>query len=104
MGFMGLFSDFLVGVFTVVLMDIVLAGDKAVVIAMAAESLPQDKRHLVTIFGAGLAVQSASEMPGKRITYIPASFHICSIIIYDSGNFSSLPMKRKCGICELTYR
>lgn len=53
---MGFSSDFLVGVFTVVLIDIVLAGDNAVVIAMAAKSLPQDKRRLAIIFGAGLAV------------------------------------------------
>ena len=53
---MGLSSDFLVGVFTVVLIDIVLAGDNAVVIAMAAKSLPQDKRRRAIIFGAGLAV------------------------------------------------
>lgn len=56
MGFMGFSSDFLVGVFTVVLIDIVLAGDNAVVIAMAAKSLPKDKRRLAIIFGAGLAV------------------------------------------------
>jgi YjbE family integral membrane protein len=56
MGFMGFSSDFLVGVFSVVLIDIVLAGDNAVVIAMAAKSLPKDKRRLAIIFGAGLAV------------------------------------------------
>lgn len=56
MGFMGLSTDFLVGVSTVVLIDIVLAGDNAVVIAMAAKSLPKDKRRLAIIFGAGLAV------------------------------------------------
>lgn len=55
-GFMGFSSDFLVGVFSVVLIDIVLAGDNAVVIAMAAKSLPKDKRRLAIIFGAGLAV------------------------------------------------
>jgi YjbE family integral membrane protein len=52
----GFSPDFLAGVFTVVLIDIVLAGDNAVVIAMAAKSLPQDKRRLAIIFGAGLAV------------------------------------------------
>jgi YjbE family integral membrane protein len=53
---MGLSSEFIAGVITVVLIDIVLAGDNAVVIAMAAKSLPQDKRRLAIIFGSLLAV------------------------------------------------
>jgi YjbE family integral membrane protein len=52
----GFSSDFFFGIMTVVLIDIVLAGDNAVVIAMAAKSLPQDKRRLAIIFGALLAV------------------------------------------------
>jgi predicted tellurium resistance membrane protein TerC len=49
-------SDFFVGVITVIIIDIVLAGDNAVVIAMAAKSLPQDKKRLVIVFGSLLAV------------------------------------------------
>lgn len=53
---MGLSTDFLVGVFTVVLIDIVLAGDNAVVIAIAAKNLPLDKRRQAIVFGSLLAV------------------------------------------------
>ncbi len=48
--------EFLVGVVTVILIDIVLAGDNAVVIAMAARTVPREKRTVTIIFGAGLAV------------------------------------------------
>lgn len=48
--------EFLVGICSVILIDIVLAGDNAVVIAMAVKTLPSDKRRLTIIFGAGLAV------------------------------------------------
>ncbi len=53
---MGLSTDFLVGVLTVVLIDIVLAGDNAVVIAIAAKNLPLDKRRKAIVFGSLLAV------------------------------------------------
>jgi YjbE family integral membrane protein len=56
MGFMGLSSEFIAGVFAIVVIDIVLAGDNAVVIAMAAKSLPQDKRRFAIVFGSLLAV------------------------------------------------
>jgi YjbE family integral membrane protein len=56
MGFMGLSSEFIAGVFSIVIIDIVLAGDNAVVIAMAAKSLPKDKRRLAIVFGSLLAV------------------------------------------------
>jgi YjbE family integral membrane protein len=47
---------FISGLITVVLIDLVLAGDNAVVIAMAVRSLPQQKRFWGICFGAGLAV------------------------------------------------
>jgi YjbE family integral membrane protein len=48
--------EFFLGICSVILIDIVLAGDNAVVIAMAVKSLPKDKRRFAIIFGAGLAV------------------------------------------------
>ncbi len=44
------------GIFKIVLIDLVLAGDNALVIAMAVRSLPARQRRNATIFGAGGAV------------------------------------------------
>ncbi len=54
--FSGSLEDLFFGVFQIVLIDLVLAGDNAVVIAMAVRSLPRKKRRFGIIFGAGLAV------------------------------------------------
>jgi YjbE family integral membrane protein len=43
-------------VLTIIVSDIILAGDNAVVIAMAVRSLPQRERRLGTLLGAGVAV------------------------------------------------
>src|SRR5512139_1445413 len=48
--------DFLSALFSIVLIDLILAGDNAVVIAMAVRSLPHDQRRKGIIFGAGAAV------------------------------------------------
>ena len=48
--------EFALGIFSVILIDIVLAGDNAVVIAMAAQTVPTDKRRKTIFFGAGFAV------------------------------------------------
>ncbi len=47
---------FLSGVINIVIIDLILAGDNAVVIAMAVRSLPADKRKKGIILGAGAAV------------------------------------------------
>jgi len=47
---------FLTAVISIVIIDLILAGDNAVVIAMAVRSLPQDQRKKGIIFGAGAAV------------------------------------------------
>ncbi len=47
---------FLSGLFSIVVIDLILAGDNAVVIAMAVRSLPARKRNKGIIFGAGAAV------------------------------------------------
>lgn len=48
--------NFLYGFLSIVLIDLVLAGDNAVVIAMAVRSLPHEQRKKGIILGAGAAV------------------------------------------------
>jgi YjbE family integral membrane protein len=48
--------DFIFAFLSITLIDIVLAGDNAVIIAMAARPLPPAQRKTVIIIGAGLAV------------------------------------------------
>jgi YjbE family integral membrane protein len=48
--------QFLFGLLSIVLIDLVLAGDNAVVIAMAVRNLPRKKRVKGIILGAGAAV------------------------------------------------
>jgi YjbE family integral membrane protein len=47
---------FLTDILSIVLIDLVLAGDNAVVIAMAVRSLPQEQRKKGILYGAGAAV------------------------------------------------
>ncbi|MDO8785287.1 MAG: TerC family protein [Syntrophales bacterium] len=48
--------DFVVGFLSIVVIDLILAGDNAVVIAMAVRSLPRNQRLKGIAFGAGAAV------------------------------------------------
>jgi YjbE family integral membrane protein len=59
LGILGTISlnwDFFTGLLSIILIDIVLAGDNAVVIAMAVKSLPKAQRKKVILFGAAAAV------------------------------------------------
>ena len=47
---------FLAALASIVLIDLILAGDNAVVIAMAVRSLPREQRRRGILFGAGAAV------------------------------------------------
>ncbi len=47
---------FLTGFLSIILIDLVLAGDNAVVIAMAVRSLPKEQRFKGILFGAGAAI------------------------------------------------
>jgi YjbE family integral membrane protein len=47
---------FVLSVFTIVAIDILLAGDNAVVIAMAARTIPREQRKVAIAAGAGMAV------------------------------------------------
>jgi len=53
---MGLNLDFLARLASIVMIDLILAGDNAVVIAMAVRSLPRQQRRRGILFGAGAAV------------------------------------------------
>lgn len=48
--------NFFTALFSIVIIDLILAGDNAVVIAMAVRSLPADQRRKGILFGAGAAV------------------------------------------------
>jgi len=48
--------QFLSALISIVIIDLILAGDNAVVIAMAVRSLPKEQRKKGIIFGAGAAV------------------------------------------------
>jgi YjbE family integral membrane protein len=48
--------EFFVGFLSIILIDLILAGDNAVVIAMAVRSLPRKQRMRGIAFGAGAAV------------------------------------------------
>jgi YjbE family integral membrane protein len=48
--------QFFSALFSIVIIDLILAGDNAVVIAMAVRSLPHEQRKKGIIFGAGAAV------------------------------------------------
>jgi len=47
---------FLTGFFTIIGIDIILSGDNAVVIALAARSLPEHQQKRAVFWGAGVAV------------------------------------------------
>ncbi len=49
-------ADFWIGLFNIILINIILSGDNAVVIALAARSLPPKERKLAIIYGSGAAV------------------------------------------------
>jgi len=49
-------GSFLLGVFSIILIDLLLAGDNALVIAMAVRSLPRRERRIGTVCGAAGAV------------------------------------------------
>jgi YjbE family integral membrane protein len=56
LGTMWLDLDFISRLFSIIIIDLILAGDNAVVIAMAVRSLPREQRKKGIIFGAAAAV------------------------------------------------
>jgi YjbE family integral membrane protein len=64
---------FLIGAFSLVFLDLLLAGDNALVIAMAMRSLPQRERRIGSVCGAALAVamRIALTAVASRLLRIP---------------------------------
>ena len=50
----------------IIWINIILSGDNAVVIAMACRGLPEEKRRIGMILGAGVAVASGSSSRPRR--------------------------------------
>ncbi len=53
---MALGTDFWIGLIKIIWINIILSGDNAVVIALAARSLPPDQQKKAVMFGSGAAV------------------------------------------------
>jgi YjbE family integral membrane protein len=49
-------ADFLIGLLKIIWINIILSGDNAVVIALAARSLPPQQQRQAVLFGSGAAV------------------------------------------------
>jgi len=49
-------SDFILRFLTITIIDLALSGDNAIVIGMAAASLPRERRKWAIVFGGGLAI------------------------------------------------
>jgi len=49
-------ADFWIGLMKIVWINIILSGDNAVVIALAARSLPENQQRQAIMFGSGAAV------------------------------------------------
>src|SRR2546425_571818 len=58
--------DFLSALAAIVIIDLVLAGDNAIVIALAARNLPKTLLRRAIAWGAGGAVGVRGGLPGRR--------------------------------------
>ena len=61
-------QDFWIPLFQIIIVNIVLSGDNAVVIALAARSLPphQQKKAIAWGSGAAIAMRIVLTLPGRR--------------------------------------
>ena len=66
-------AQLLAGALQIVIIDLLLAGDNALVIAMAVRSLPQRERRIGTICGAGAAVllRAVLTIAAARLLKVP---------------------------------
>ena len=51
-----MFLDWIFSIIQIMLVNVVLSGDNAMVIALAASSLPPEKRQRAMLWGTGLAI------------------------------------------------
>ena len=49
-------ADFWIGIFKIIWIDVILSGDNAVVIALAARSLPPEQQRKAILWGCGFAI------------------------------------------------
>lgn len=49
-------ADFWIGIFKIVWIDVILSGDNAVVIALAARALPPEQQRTAIVWGCGFAI------------------------------------------------
>jgi len=74
------FVDFVIGFLSIVLIDLVLAGENAVVIAMAVRSLAPKQRKRGIMIGAGGAV-----CPESWLTFVAAQLLTISMVKFLGG-------------------
>jgi YjbE family integral membrane protein len=76
--------DFLFNALRIVLIDVLLAGDNAVVIAMAVKSLPPEQRRTGTIVGAGGAIvlRIALTLFASRLLELPFFQLVGGLLIF----------------------
>jgi len=77
-------ADFLLRALRIVLIDVLLAGDNAVVIAMAVKSLPASQRRTGLISGAGLAIvlRTALTFFATRLLELPFFKLVGGLLIF----------------------
>ncbi|WP_044642413.1 TerC family protein [Risungbinella massiliensis] len=75
-------SQFL-GIFNIIIIDLILSGDNAVVIGMAARSLPVEQRKKAIMFGAGAAIvlRASLTMIATWLLHIPLLMTIGGLLL-----------------------
>ncbi len=76
------FHHFLIGFASIIVIDLLLCGDNALVIAAAVRALPRRQRHLALISGAALAV-----LIRVAITFVAAKLLEVEFIQFAGGAF-----------------
>lgn len=76
-------ADFLSALFAIIVIDLVLAGDNAVVIALAARNLPERLRNRAIVWGTfgAIAVRTAMTMAVVWLLRIPALLAVGGIVL-----------------------
>ncbi len=69
----GLNAPFLGGLFSIILIDVLLSGDNSIVIALAVQTLPAEKRRMGLLAGAGAAalMRIAFTVIASRLMNVP---------------------------------
>ncbi len=75
--------EFITALFAIVFIDLVLAGDNAIVIGMAARNLPQDKQKFVIICGTlgAIGIRAAATMVALSLLKIPGLLLVGGLLL-----------------------